>query len=337
MSSRPVIFVSGASPLFYQRLIKATIRDEEGQKSDRLTFELDDAGNAVPIPKKGTRLSVRIGTADAGLVDRGTFEVHSTEIKGSCADGEIVVVQANGTPVAGSSKLKEMGSESFPEGTTLKAVLDKVARRAGFSVRLDPALAAISYADGVFRHGQSALDFIGRLAEQAGGIIKIQGGVIHVAKRGTGKNAAGTAMTPVLIRRADVKEWSFTPEDRPTYGSVSAPFIDQASGKKRTRALKTGQDGPVYAFKQVFKSEAEARKAAESKAGDLSRKTGNFTVTLAGVLEGGAGAQLMADGFRPEINGEWRVKAREDVFTSGPGGGWLTTFECTAPEGGKKG
>lgn len=332
----PIIRISGASPLFYQRLIRATIRDEEGQKSDTLTLELDDRGNVIAVPKKGTKLAVQLGYRETGIFDKGTFEVHGSEIKGAAGEGEFVIVQAKGTSLAVKRKLKEQGSETFPEGSTLQSIAAKIAGRNGLTLRLAGALGAVAYADGAYRHQQSDLDFLGRLVERANGLMKIQGNILAIAERGSGQSATGKPLPVIPIRKAECKDWSFTPGDRPTYGKVSGSWIDQKTGKKKVESKETGLEGPMFGLRQPFKTEAEAKKAVEAKAKDLSRKTGEVTFTLAGRGEGGAGCSVIASGFRPEINGTWRAKAVEDTFTSGPSGGWTTKFECTAPEGGKK-
>jgi phage protein D len=331
----PVIRIDGASALFYSRLIKATIRDEEGQKSDTLTIELDDRGNVIPVPKKGTKLRVRLGYRETGLEDKGQFEVHGTELKGAAGEGEFVIIQGKGTSLAASRKLKETGSESFPEGATLQQIAGKIAGRNGLTLRLDGGLGSTAYPDGEYRHQQSDLDFLSRLVERANGILKISGDVMAIAERGSGKNAAGKALPPVLITKANCKDWSYTPGDRPTYGKVTGSWIDQKTGKKKVETKETGLEGPLFGLREPFKTEAEAKKAVDAKAKDLSRKTGTASFTVPGTAIGGAGSDLIASGFRGEINGTWRVKSVEHSFTSGPSGGWTTKFECTAPEGGK--
>lgn len=332
----PIIRITGASPLFYSRLIKATIRDEEGQKSDTLTIELDDRGNVIPIPKKGTKLQVYGGYKETGVFDKGVFEVHGTEVKSEAGTGETITIQAKGTALSSSKKLKETGSETFPEGTTLGAIAQKIAGRSGLTARIAGSIGAVAYPDGAFRHMQSDLDFLSRLVEKANGLLKIQGDVLAIAERGSGQSATGKPLPPVIIRKRDCKEWSYTPGDRPTYGKVSGSWIDQKTGKKKVESKQTGLEGPLFGLREPYKTEAEAKKAVDAKAKELSRKSGTVNFTMAGVTEGGAGSPLIAEGFRPEISGEWRAKAREDVFTSGASGGWTTKWEGTAPEGGKK-
>ena len=335
----PKLLISGASALFYSRLIKATIKDEEGQKSDTLTIELDDRGNVIPVPKKGTKLAVRLGYAETGLVDKGIFEVHGSDLKGEPGEGEFVIIQAKGTSLSSNRKLKESGSETFKEGSTLKEIAGKIAGRNGLTLRIDGALGGMAYPDGEYRHQQSDLDFLSRLVERANGILKISGDVLAIAERGSGKNAAGKTLPTVLVSKADASKggWSYTPGDRPTYGKVSGSWIDQKTGRKKLETRETGLEGPLFGLREPYKTETEAKKAVEAKAKELSRKSGTASFTVPGTAIGGAGSDLVASGFRPEINGTWRVKSVEHTVTGGPSGGWTTKFECTAPEGGKKG
>lgn len=333
----PKLLIDGASPLFYSRLLKATIKDEEGQKSDTLTIDLDDRGNVIPVPKKGTKLKPQLGYAETGLKDMGTFEVHGSELKGAAGEGEIVVVQAKGTSLAANRKLKETGSETFKEGSTLKEIAGKIAGRNGLTLRIDGALGGAAYPDGEYRHQQSDLDFLSRLVDRANGILKISGDVLAIAERGSGKNAAGKTLPVVMVSKSDCKEWSYTPGDRPTYGKVSGSWFDQKTGKKKLETRETGLEGPLFGLREPFKTEAEAKKAVEAKAKELSRKSGTVSFTVPGNVMGGAGSNLIATGFRAEISGNWRVKSVEHTFTAGPSGGFTTKYECTAEEGGKKG
>lgn len=331
----PIIRVSGASALFYSRLVDATIRDEEGQKSDTLTIRIDDRGNVVPLPKTGTKLKVQLGWKETNLYDKGTFEVHAPQLKLG-QDGEFVIIQAKGSSVGANKKLKETGSQNFPENATLKQVAEEVAGRSGLTLRIDGALATVTYPDGLYRHDQSDIDFLSDLVGSANGILKVQGDVLAIAERGSGKSAGGKPLPIILIDRSEAKEAEYSPGDRPSYGRVTGSWIDQKTGRKRIHTEQTGQEGPLFGLRETYRNEAEAKKATEAKAKELGRKTGNFTVTVEGLGEGGSGCDAVARGFRPEINGEWRVKAFEDVFTSGPSGSWLSKLECTAREGGKK-
>ena len=76
-----IILANGnpVNPVFYQRLIDLTIRDEEGKTSDTLTINIhdypDEAGNYISAPEKGDILNVYLSG-----VDKGEFKVVKSEI-----------------------------------------------------------------------------------------------------------------------------------------------------------------------------------------------------------------------------------------------------------------
>lgn len=318
---------------FYNRLIKATIRDEEGQTADKLTIELDDAENAIEIPAKGDMLSVALGYAETGLVSMGQFEFQSDSIKGG-QEGEFVVLQAEAASLRKGEKAG--GREAF-EGKNLGEIVRDLAKREGLEAVIDPALAQIKVPY-IARIGQSPLDFITRLADRNDGIMKRAGGKLTISKRGGGKSAGGSAIPPILISRDRdvVVSWEITSDPRPRYGEVQAAWIDPKTGKREVEKAETGFDGPKFPLRHPLLTKDEAKAAAQSEAARLSRNTGKGHFEIYGRPEASAGADVIATGFRKGVAGTWRTPAVEHVFTGGASGGYLTTIDVKAPEKGDK-
>lgn len=322
-----------ASDAFYKRLIKATVRDEEGQTSDTFTADFDDRDNAIELPSKQTKISVALGFRETGLVNRGLFEVQGYSIKGS-EEGEFITLQAKGANLKGAEKAG--GRESF-ENTTIGDIAKQVAQRSGLQAVVDPELAGVKV-EYLARIGQSDLDLLTRLADANDGILKRAGGKVVITKRGSGKSAGGQDVPPiVIIKNVDlVKGWEITSDPRPQYGKVQAGYIDQATGKRMLEQIETGLEGPEFPLRHLLRNKEEAKRAAQSEASRLTRNTGSGHFELYGRPESSAGAEVFAYGFRSEVEGEWRCNAIEDVFQSGQGGGYTTKVHIKAPEKGKK-
>lgn len=318
---------------FYGRLIKATIRDEEGQTSDKLTIELDDDLNAIEIPAKGDMLAVSLGYRETGLVSMGLFEFQSYGIKGG-EEGEFVTLQAQGANLRKGEKAG--GRESF-EGKTFGEIARELAKREGLEAVIDATLDKIKVPY-IARIGQSPLDFLTRLADRHNGIVKRAGGKLAISGRGSGKSAGGSQVPPILISRSRdvVVDWEITSDPRPLYGEVQAAWIDQKTGKREVEKAETGFDGPKHPLRHPFPSKDEAKAAAEAEAARLSTATGEGHFTLYGRPEASAGADVIASGFRTEARGPWRCPAVDHTFTSGRSGGYTTKVEVKAPEKGKK-
>lgn len=319
---------------FYGRLVKATIRDEEGQNTDKLTVELDDDQNAIEIPAEGDVMAVSLGYRETGLVSMGLFELQSYSIKGG-DEGEFVVLQAESASLQKGEKAG--GRESF-EGKTLGEIARDLAKREGLEAVVDASLDKIKVPY-VARIGQAPIDFLTRLADRHNGILKRAGGKLAIAKRGSGKSAGGSQVPPILIdrNRDVVVDWEITSDPRPRYGEVQAAWIDQKTGKREVEKVETGFDGPKHPMRHPFPSKDEAKAAAEAEAARLSTATGQGHFTLYGRPEASAGADVIPTGFRGEARGPWRCPAVDHTFTAGRSGGYLTKVEVKAPEKGKKG
>lgn len=319
---------------FYSRLIKATIRDEEGQTSDTLTVELDDDGNDIEIPEAGAKLSVALGFKETGLVSMGEFEFQSYSCAGS-EKGETVTLQCKS---ASLRKGEKAGGREHFAGKTLGDIVEEVAKRHGLRGVVEAELANIKIPY-VARIDQSTLDFVTRLVERNGGIVKRSGSKLAVTKRGSGKSASGETVPPIVITKTldHVKSWTIGSDPRPRYGKVRAPYLDQKTGKREVEEAETGfDDGPEYPIRHPLASKDDARQAAEAKAAELSRNTGTGSFELYGRPDASAGAVVIASGFRKEVSGERRAHAVEHVFESGSGGGFTTKVEVKAPEKGKR-
>lgn len=320
---------------FYGRLVEATIRDEEGQNTDKLTIKLDDDQNAIEIPAEGAMLAVSLGYRETGLVSMGLFEFQSYGIEGD-EEGEFVVLQAESASLQKGGE-KAGGRESF-EGKTFGEIARDLAKREGLQAVIDAKLEKIKVPY-IARIGQSPLDFLTRLADRHNGVLKRAGGKLAISERGSGKSAGGSQVPPILISRSRdvVKDWNITSDPRPRYGEVQAAWIDQKTGKREVEKAETGFDGPKHPLRHPFPTKEEAKSAAEAEAARLSTATGQGHFTLYGRPEASAGADVIASGFRAEARGPWRCPAVDHTFRSGRSGGYLTKVEVKAPEKGKKG
>ena len=327
-----IVTVNGkpVSGLFYSRVVTASVRDEKGQTSDTCSFKLDDANNALEVPAKGAMLNVLAGYRGGGLVDKGTFKLEQPEITGG-DDGEFIILTGKGGDL--KKKLKGDGAESY-EKKTFGEIVRSVAGKAGLQAVVDPDLDKIKF-EYKARASQSEIDFLTRLADEVGGIVKPAGNKLIVAKRGKGTSASGQPLPPVILMRSEAESWRFKPDGRTQYKRIGAHWIDQKTGKRKTEWVETGLKGTDHILREVAQDQARAKQAAESEKQRLNNATGEGSVTLAGLESASAGADVITIGFRPECNGGWRCSAVQDDWDKNSG--WRTTVEFEAKEDGSKG
>jgi len=314
---------------FYSRLIKATIRDEAGQSSDMATIELDDARNELQAPREKAQIEIKLGFRETGLRPRGVYELQNIEFSGG-DDGETMVLQAKAADLRRS--LKDTDLETF-ENTTYGDIARKLAKRSNLDTVIDPALDKIPIGFEVKNLGQSDIDFLTRLSDEHDAILKPAGGKMVATRRGSGKSASGLELPPLIIRKSDCVEWKINPNGRVEYSKVRGSHIDQTSGKRIDVDYDTGLSGPTLTLPDISTSKARTKSAVEAEGRRLNRNTGNGYFKLYGRPEAMAEMTAQAQGFRAEINGDWRVNSVEDEFSEK---GYVTIVNIKAPESGRK-
>ncbi|MBB4017567.1 hypothetical protein GGR16_002601 [Chelatococcus caeni] len=315
---------------FYNRLIEASVRDEAGQKSDQATFKLDDAGNALELPREKASIELYAGWKETGPAQLiGLYELQTLSLAGDVSGGETMVLQASAADLR--RKLKGEGREHF-ENTTVGKIVERIAGRNGLSARVSPELAGISIPYKA-RIDSSEIDFLTRLADDLGAVLKPMGNVIVMAPRGMAKSASGLLLPAIKIEKSDCSSWEVNPNGRAQYGKVRAAYIDQRTGKRVIVDAPTGLDGPDFTIRDPLPGREQAEKAAQAEARRLTRNTGDGHFELAlGRVDAQAEADVIAgSSFRKEIAGVWRAEAVEHTWADE---GWHTRIEIKAKEDG---
>jgi phage protein D len=330
MRDRPFIEVTvdgqPVSSAFYSRLVSASLQDATGQDADTCELTFDDEANAIAAPREGAQILVRFGFRDVGAWVMGLYTVEGIEYEGG-PQGETMIVSGRSADMR--SDLKEPMSEHFDDAT-VGGVIRELAARHGLQAVVSPELASepLPY---VARVDQSTLDFGTRIADRFGALFSVKGGKMVLARRGAG-SASGLSLPSLVIDKSQVSDWRISGDPRPRFGKTSAKWFDRNTGKVEIEEAETGQQGPGRRLRHVLPSKEEAKRAASAEGERLSRATGSGSVTLAGMPEAQAEADVVLTGFRPEINGRWRAASVEHRFDTT----YTTTIELEAPEGGKK-
>jgi phage protein D len=321
--SRPFIEVSvdgkTVSDAFYLRLASATITDAPGQEADTCELVFDDVNNEIEVPEKGARITVRFGFRDGGTWKMGVFTFEKASIEGG-EGGEKVTLSCRSADMR--SDVKEPLSEHFDDAT-VGDIVGELAGRHGYGSKVSPELASIKLGY-IARTGQSAVDFLTRLADRTNAMFAVKDNKFLFLTRGS--------LPPVTIAKGDCESWNFTVEPRPKYGKISCGWYDRTTNETEFEEHSTGLEGPENRLRKVYGSREEARRAAESEGDRLARATGSGSLTLAGRPEILADAPIVTTGFRKEGNGSWRAASVEHRFDHT----YMTTINLEAPKEGKK-
>ncbi|NBW63406.1 MAG: late control protein D [Synechococcaceae bacterium WB4_1_0192] len=303
--------------LIADRLLSMRLNEQAEQQSDSLEITLDDRDKRIPVPSNGTWLRVWLGYSSGGRkpVYMGAFAVDEVELSMGPRSMVIKATASNTAPTL----QKEQRTKSW-HNTTLGAVVQEIAGRHNVVPVIKGALASqqIKHED---QTNESDQAFLTRLAEKFKATIKPADGRLVVVPRGATDNAGS-----VTIRQEEVTNWRATLKNRGAYGGVKAKWLDRTVNKEKV--VTAGESGgalPVFEEKQLYKTQAEAQKAAESRLQSLRAGEVRVNITLPGRPDVNAEGMVTLTGFRGEVDGTWNVKnVTHDLGSSG----YVTTVEC---------
>ena len=134
--------------------------------------------------------------------------------------------------------MKQVDDRHFDRETgqdTVGKIVRQIAADAGVEAVIDPELDAIPI-DYRLMWKQSRIDFLTDLADDVGGIIKPQAGMLVVRKRGAGRSASGAELPTVEIPHDPLYGFDLDLEPRPDMAEVDAPWGRRQEARPMTRS-----------------------------------------------------------------------------------------------------
>ncbi|MEN3749051.1 contractile injection system protein, VgrG/Pvc8 family [Sphingomonas sp. HF-S3] len=288
---------SGVRP----RLKSLRISEKRGGEADQLDLVLDDSDGAMALPRKGMMVQVRLGWkqgryASLGLVDKGSFKIDEVEWN----DGEISL---RGRSADQTSNFRIRKERSW-RATTLGAIVGEIAAGNGWEARVAPELAAIAVPV-LAQQQQSDMALLRKLGRDHDAVATVKQGALIFTPIGKGTTAGGTTLAGLTIRRSDGGRARYREIDR----GVEARWHDRGSGTRKTVKAGTAAGKPKR-LRRVYRSEADARAAANAKTGRTRRGAAECEVQLAyGRPDLYPERAVTLQGFKPEIDGKGWIAA----------------------------
>ena len=296
------------------RLISLRINDQAGQQSDSLEITLDDRDKRLPVPRSGAWLKVWLGYSSGGTlpVYMGSFAVDEVDLS---MGPRSMVIKATAAQTA-PELVKEQRTQSWHQ-KTLGAIVQEIATRNGLQplIKGDLGSVQIKHEDQTNESDQS---FLTRLAEKYKATVKPADGKLVVVPRTEGAGQFTVQLT-------ECSDWRCTLKNRGAYGQVKVKWLDRKLNKEKLETF--GEKGPLPIFeeKQLFRDEAEATKAAESRLQSLKAGEVRISLKMVGRPDLNADGEITLQGFREYVDGTWVIK---QVTHELAGGGYSTSVEC---------
>ena len=293
------------SSVFMSRLKSVSVTDNEGVSSDTIDIALDDGSPQAVLPKKGDDIICNFGYKDRGTAFMGRFKVEVTD--GECLPYSLRIT---GKAADFRSKMKEH-KERHWDKTKVKDIVKEIAADHGLSANVADAVGDHEY-PWFGQNDASDIHILENLARRHNALFSIKNGKVIFAEKGAGKTPDGQELTSITIKPSDViiGTFKFSLPARGQFKDVKAYWQDNEKIKRiEIKEPSDNKGTATYTLGEPFANEAEAKKAAASKAKDLKRGTGSISFDVEGNPSIRAGSKILCAGIRQGIDGvDWIVK-----------------------------
>ncbi|OYQ85390.1 contractile injection system protein, VgrG/Pvc8 family [Wohlfahrtiimonas chitiniclastica] len=282
------------------RLLSLNLVDNRGFDADTLTLVIDDSDGLMALPKRGVKINVKIGFG--ALIDRGDFVVDAVSHTGA---PDVITISANSADFR--KKLLEQKNKAYHQ-KTIKEIVEAIAGEHKLESRVADELANIKVQDRQQRN-ESDANFLTRLAEEFDAVATVKKGTILFLKRGESKTASGQALPTIIITRNQGDNHSYSVNDRDAYTGIKAKYTTTKNGVRKE--VLVGDDERTKMLRRIYKTEGEARAAAENELKRVQRAAASFSFTLAmGRPELIAESPVKVLGFKAEIDSQNWIATR---------------------------
>jgi phage protein D len=293
------------------RLIRLSVRDTSGIKSDAMCLELVD-DPPLAWPAEGQVFDVAMGWEDK-LVDLGSFATKHI----SCSRSP-PIMKIECAAVEQNASLKSQRSQGW-DSVSFADIASTIARRNGLKAAI-----ATEFSDVRIEHEdqtESDIAFLTRLGRRFDAVIKVSSGRLTMTGTSRGTKASGDAFSPIVL--TNFIRWEYSGDQTKKYTGARAYWWDEAAAEKRY--VLVGEQGVVLELDYNKGSADDARRAAEAKFREVVRKGKTFSWTVPGNPEIAAERKVIARGTREGVDGEWIVKRADHILDSA---GYISSGVC---------
>lgn len=328
------------------RIISISLTDKRGFEADELTIELDDHDGTIAIPKTGSKITLKLGYKETGLVEKGEYLVSEFTASGS---PDRLSITARAADLA--EALAEQVEKSWHK-QTLYQIIETIAKKHKYEYIISKGYqnTKIEHID---QTNESDASFMSRLAEQYDAIATVKNGKLLFIPAGESQTASGQPILPTTITRASGDSHSFTYSSSNSYQAVRAYYTDKKTGqkkevivnkdnaypnKKTTQQTKTvkgktfkakkkendnqkvnTEGQKIKTLRHLYATESGAWSGARGAFKKIQRGVAEFSITLAvGRPDLYPETPAVVQGFKPEIDAEaWLITEVSHKIDSG--------------------
>lgn len=277
-----------------------SVTDGTGYESDTCEISLiDDPIKPIELPKKGAELRISMGY-DYDMTDMGLFIVSEISLSGP---PEKMVIRGRALPQltskSGMTTLSSQKTRSWPKGTTISAVVTKIAREHGLDPIVSNSVSSLKLPH-FDQSDESDMNFLMRIAKRYDVVCKPAGGKLLFVKRGE------IELPSLTLEKQQVSDWEMTSSTSDSVGTAIAYWHDKKGAKKHE--VKVGEGEPVKRLRHIYQDAKSAQSAAQASLDQSRRGEERLSLNLPGNPEISAEKPLTLVGFREGIAGDWIIE-----------------------------
>lgn len=296
-----IVTINGVpvSGLFMEKLIRVSVSDREGARSDSCELELEDGPPHIAIPKDGDMITVAMGYRETGIEYMGAFKIADVDV--DCIPWKLKV---KGEAADMRAPLKGH-KERHWDNATLGTIIGDVAKDAGLAAQVSPNLAGFKY-EWWGQQNASPLHMLEELAARHNALFTIKNGKLIFAERGAGQTPGGTSLAPLVVTPSIIVQSTcqVSFQSRSKHKEVGAESYDNKKGKRERVSEKGENDSQAkYTLRHNYGTKDEARRAAKSRSKYLKREGVRTAVQIEGTPTAKAGRPMVYAGVRPGVDG----------------------------------
>jgi phage protein D len=312
------------------RFVSLRYTDEAGVDSDMLEIVLADHEPLMPVqlPPTGAELQLFLGY-DNEAVRIGLFIVDEIELAGW--PGEMTIRARAATfdkSKGGKTDLQTQKVRSWKAGTTLGAMVQKIAKEHGMEGAVAKSLANIKLPH-IDQPDESDINLLLRVARKYDAVVKPAGGKLILAKRGEFKSVSGQDLPTVTLVAKECSRWRMVQSKRETAGKVVAYWHAVKQAKRHEISVGSGE--PVRRLRQYYPTQEMALAAARAELARRERARVTMHISCPGRADLVAEGKVILQGWREGVPTEWVATRAEHTVDDR---GYSSTIELELPNDG---
>ncbi len=306
-------------------LTSISISRSSGEASDTCSINLLDSDRIV-LPADRATVIVSIDGAQA-------FSGFVSDVSASISKGPGRTLRIGASSADRGSKVKEPVLRSMDEAS-FQDVAKAWGGKAGLTVNVSGSITSLNRPYWLMQN-ESFLSWGQRIAKEIGASFKVLGTQAYFVGINEGVSASGLPLTGVEAKVGDnLIRGEMTPiRSRGMYRDVEISYFDIAKGKNVKVSVSTGIDDVDVSLRTLLKAstkeQAEAKAKADGKSSD--REKGGGSITILGAKYAEPEAICSISGWRPGIDGNYRISGVTHNYDKGSG--FTTDLTLKQPQG----